>query len=190
MRFEFVSKKLLAIVCLTTLTLIHVFGVSAKAAVAKAVSTTQTDLSLPARLIIPKIKVNAAIETVGLTSEGAVGVPKKPVDVAWLNVWPRPGEVGNAIITGHFGWWNNSPATFDNLNKLRVGDKIYVEDKDKTIITFVVRNLKAYKDKEDYSSVFYSSDNKAHLNLITCNGSWNKKTQRYSKRLVVFAYKE
>jgi len=35
-----------------------------------------------------------------------------------------------------------------------------------------------------------SSDAKAHLNLITCEGVWDKVSKSYSKRLVVFTDRE
>lgn len=117
-------------------------------------------------------------------------VPKGPNDVAWFNLGPRPGEIGSAVISGHYGWKNNIPAVFDNLHKLRKGDKVYVEDKNGATITFVVRELRTYDQNEDASDVFGSSDGKAHLNLVTCTGTWNKAQKSYSKRLVVFTDKE
>ncbi len=78
---------------------------------------------------------------------------------------------------------------FDNLNKLRSGDKLSVIDKDGKATNFVVRQLRVYSPNEDATEVFRSSDGKAHLNLITCQGVWNKGRARYSKRLVVFTDK-
>ena len=146
---------------------------------------------LPVRLMIPKIKVDAAFETVGLTAQGAVGVPKNPVNVAWFNVWPRPGDIGSAIITGHYGpWKNGAKSVFNNLNKLRVGDKLYIENDRGEILTFVVREIKSFGEKNDVPEIFSSADNGSHLNIITCEGIWNSKTKSYSKRLVIFADKE
>ncbi|MFA5187818.1 MAG: class F sortase [Patescibacteria group bacterium] len=146
---------------------------------------------LPVRLKIPKIKVDAAVDSVGLTRQGAVGVPKGPLTVAWFNVWPRPGENGNAVITGHYGpWITGQRSVFDNINKLAKGDKLYVKDDKGTTITFVVREIKTYTLKSDASEVFISTDGKSHLNLITCVGTWNKKTKLYSNRLVVFTDRE
>ncbi|MEI6288627.1 MAG: class F sortase [bacterium] len=79
---------------------------------------------------------------------------------------------------------------FNNLSKLKVGDKLYIEDEKQQIITFVVRQSRSYNLKADATNVFISDDGKAHLNLITCEGAWNSKTQSYPKRLVIFADKE
>lgn len=144
---------------------------------------------LPLRLLIPKINVNAAIESVGLTKDRAVGVPKIYANTAWFNVGPRPGETGSAIINGHYGWIKGRPLVFNNLSKLRVGDKIYVKDKTGAMVVFVVRKLQTYSLKDDATEVFSANDSSAHLNLITCEGVWDKVSKSYSRRLVVFTDK-
>ena len=150
----------------------------------------QVSPGLPMRLKIPKINVDAVVEYVGLTPQGAVGVPKGPSNTAWFDLGPRPGEKGSSVIVGHFGWKNGIPAAFDNLNKLRKGDKLYVEDDKGAIISFVVRESRRYDQKADASDVFSSNDGKPHLNLITCEGIWSKVSKSYSNRLVVFTDKE
>jgi LPXTG-site transpeptidase (sortase) family protein len=113
------------------------------------------------------------------------------MNTAWFNQSPRPGESGNAIITGHYGYWKNGKSTvFNNLNKLRKGDKIYVVDEKGVVVNFVVREIRNYNPDAVASDVFFSNDNKSHLNLITCEGVWNKVSKSYSQRLVVFADKE
>lgn len=159
-------------------------------------SLIQNNLALPVenntpvRIKIPSINVDASIESVGFTIDGAVDVPKGPTNAAWFEEWPRPGEEGNSIIVGHSGWKNNTPSVFDNLYKLQKGEKIYVEDNKGIIISFVVSGSRKYDPQADALDVFYSSDEKSHLNLITCTGVWNKIKKSRSDRLVVFADKE
>lgn len=150
----------------------------------------QTSFGVPVRLRIPGITVDDIVEQVGVTPEGAMGVPKGPTGVAWFNLGPRPGESGRAVISGHYGWKNGIPAVFDDLYKLHEGDKLYVEDENGVVTTFVVRELRRFGESADASEVFTSHDGKAHLNLVTCEGVWNKFSKSYSKRLVVFADKE
>jgi len=154
--------------------------------VESAQSSAQKTSGLPMRLKIPKINVDAAVQYVGLTSDGKMDVPKGPDDVAWYYLGPRPGDKGSSAIAGHFGWKNNTPAVFDNLHKLQKGDKLYIEDEDGVTMTFVVRESKGYDPKTLAAEVFISKDDKAHLNLITCEGIWDKVSKSYSQRLVVF----
>jgi len=157
--------------------------------ISEEVKPEKVRYELPRRIKIPKIKVDAAVEHVGLTPHGEIGVPKGPENVSWFDNGPRPGEEGSSIIAGHFGWVNNTPAVFDNLNKLREGDSIQIEDEKGAIITFVVRKSRTYGSKDTAMDVFRSNDGKAHLALITCQGTWNKTQKSYSNRLVIFADK-
>lgn len=145
---------------------------------------------IPTRLKIPIINVDSDIENVGITTGGIMDVPSSPNNVGWFLLGPRPGEIGSAVLTGHFGWKNNLPAVFDNLNKLQKGDKLYVENEKGVVIVFIVRELRVYDEKQDASNVFVSNDGIAHMNLITCQGAWNKTKKSYSERLVIFTDKE
>ena len=146
----------------------------------------QSGPSVPIRLVIPKINVDAALEHVGLTADGAVGTPKNQNNAAWFELGRRPGEIGSAIIAGHYGWKNKKSSAFDNLYKLREGDVIYINDEGGVTTTFIVRELKRYGPDAKAIDVFGTDDNQAHLNLVTCEGVWNDDTKSYSARLVVF----
>ena len=117
-------------------------------------------------------------------------IPQNIVEVGWFNGSPRPGEKGSSIITGHVaqirGGIMTKPGVFMELNKLVVGDKLYVVNDKGESITFVVRESRLYDPTADASNVFSANDNGVHLNLITCEGTWNPAEQSYSKRLVIF----
>jgi LPXTG-site transpeptidase (sortase) family protein len=148
-------------------------------------------VSKPARLRIPQINVDSPVEFVGLTAAGVMDVPKKPDEVAWLELGRRPGESGSAVIAGHYGTWKNGKGSvFDNLHKLRKGDELFIEDDKGVIISFVMVDSRNYDPEADASDVFSSNDGKSHLNLITCEGVWDEDSQSYPSRLVVFADKK
>ena len=153
---------------------------------ASLTSPKNIQANLPTRLNIPGINVNAAIEHLGLTPEGAMDAPEGPDTVAWFDLGPRPGEKGSAVIAGHYGRWKNSKTSvFDNLGKLKKGDKVYVEDADGKITAFVVKEARRYKADEIVPDVFNKTDGK-YLNLITCSGTWLESQKTYSDRLVIF----
>ena len=144
----------------------------------------------PRHLRIPIINIDAPVEPKGLTVDGAMDVPQNPDNVGWLVSGIRPGDIGNAVMAGHFGWKNGIPAVFDNLSLLKKGDLIYVEDGRGVVVIFVVRESHTYESTDDASEVFVSGDGISHLNLITCQGFWNKALKSYSQRFVVFADKK
>ena len=156
-----------------------------KKSVPQSQTVSKTSPGLPMRLTIPAINVNAIIQYVGVTSKGEMEVPSNATDVGWFKLGSRPGEIGSAVIAGHFDGKNGEAAVFFNLYKLKVGDKLYVEDDKGISITFVVRESRTYN--LGYAEEVFSSNDKAHLNLVTCDGVWDGAKKSYSKRLVVFA---
>ncbi|MEK7651754.1 MAG: class F sortase [Patescibacteria group bacterium] len=101
-----------------------------------------------------------------------------------------PGEKGSAVIDGHVNWKDGTKAVFSELHSLKPGDKIVVEDIHGTLTTFIVRESRTYASNAETKDIFTSTDGKAHLNLITCKGIWDKSSEEYSQRLVVFSDKE
>jgi LPXTG-site transpeptidase (sortase) family protein len=141
---------------------------------------------LPVRLKIPIIGVDSLIEDALITPDGRMDVPQGSVNVAWFALGPHPGQIGSAVIGGHFGIENGVPFVFYNLDKLKVGDKVYILDDKNNTLAFQVRSIKLFNRNADATSVFTSSDGLAHLNLITCEGIWNQVDGTYPERRVVF----
>jgi LPXTG-site transpeptidase (sortase) family protein len=149
--------------------------------------TNDVKYGLPVRLIIPKINVDAHILYMGVTAAGDMDVPADLENVGWYKYGPHPGDTGSAVIAGHLEGVKDL-GVFIGLDKLQKGDDISILDDKGATTNFVVRESRAYPQKERPSEIFHS-DTGAHLNLITCTGIWNNTTKRYSQRLVVFADK-
>jgi LPXTG-site transpeptidase (sortase) family protein len=141
---------------------------------------------LPVRLKIPVIGVNSAIEDALITPDGRMDVPAGSVNVAWFSLGPHPGQKGSAVIGGHYGIRSGIPFVFYKLDNLKIGDKIYIEDDKGDTLTFTVRSIKLFDREDDATSVFTSNDGLAHLNLITCEGIWNRVNDSYPERRVIF----
>ncbi|MDQ3239400.1 MAG: class F sortase [bacterium] len=140
---------------------------------------------VPDRIIIPAIGIDTAIQQVGLTEDGAMEVPSNNTDVGWFKFGPPPGQIGSAVITGHYDGENGATGIFEKLHTLQKGDKIYIKDTEGQVTNFTVRETRKYNPDADASEVFNQTES-SHLNLITCDGSWETAQNSYSKRLVVF----
>lgn len=140
----------------------------------------------PATLLIPKLKIQAAIEHVGLTETNNMEVPKNTANVAWYMYGKKPGETGNSVIAGHFDTPSGRPAIFYHLRSLEVGDEIEVISENALRNTFVVTE-KATIPYDTFPSeeVFKTRDGN-NLNLITCGGIWDTKKHTYTDRIVVY----
>ena len=147
--------------------------------------------SIPVRLRIPAIGVNAPVTEVGLNSNDTVQVP--PLDnhnlAGWYKYGPAPGQKGPSVILGHVDSVTGASVFFD-LKDLRKGDKIYVKLTDGKTATFVVDGLQrvsktAFPTKDVYGTLGY-----AGLRLITCGGAFDATTGHYEDNIIVYAHLE
>jgi len=139
----------------------------------------------PARLLIPRINVDAVVEARGLDSNRNMDIPKNFRDVAWYRLGPAPGQPGNALINGHVNWWTGD-AVFTHLNQVRAGDEITVVRADGGTVRFTVTGKTIVDANARIASLFEPSS-VATLTLITCTGVWNPLTQSNTQRLLVSA---
>lgn len=158
------------------------------ASAAPPLPTAVPRAGLPVRVRIPKIRVDADVEYVGLAPDGAMDVPKDYDNTAWYQLGPRPGERGNAAIAGHVDS-KTGPAVFWNLSKLRAGDEIVVVGDDGVERAFVVRAVESFKRADAPLDRIFGPADASYLNLITCDpaSTFNRATGEYAANIVVFA---
>jgi LPXTG-site transpeptidase (sortase) family protein len=142
----------------------------------------------PARIKIPKIKVNAPIGSVSVDLKGNLGVPplSKPNRTGWYRFSPVPGQAGPAIINGHVST-RKGPAVFDRLRELVKGDHIYVYRSDGKVARFTVSGIEQVSKSAFPTSRVYGNTNDSQLRLITCGGVYNKQAHSYTDNIVVYA---
>lgn len=191
----FISKLLLALLIIGIVLTVYSLWYQYKKSVAfpnlnvPALPAHDKITSLPVQLQIPSLHIDAPIESVGLTVTGAMDVPQSIKNVAWFSLGAIPGEIGNSVISGHYGWKDQKSSAFDDLQDVQIGSLVHVTNASGTIVTFKVREVKIYAWNTDAKEIFISTDGKSHLNLITCAGTWDAKNKTYLKRLVVFTDK-
>lgn len=88
---------------------------------------------------------------------------------------PLPNRIGNMCIAGHN--YNNT-LMFSKLNKLNIGDSIYISDLSNTKLEYVIYNK--FRVKQNNLNCTENT-NKVEITLITCNEGNN------SERIVVKA---
>ncbi len=141
----------------------------------------------PVRLKIPVIKVDADIEYVGLTPDGAMDVPKDYSKTAWYAPGPRPGDQGNSAIAGHVDS-KTGKAVFWDLPKLKAGDEVFVVGDDGAERRFVVTGRESYKRVDAPLQRIFGPTTDRHLNLITCDvgSGFDRATSEYGGNVVVY----
>ncbi|WP_226683116.1 class F sortase [Sutcliffiella horikoshii] len=139
---------------------------------------------IPTRLTIPAINVDASVKPYGLDESGAMAVPEDGETVAWFEPGTKPGAKGNAVLAAHVDDYTG-PAIFFYLKDLEIGDEVIVEDGDQTL-TFVVTGKEAYPYDQAPIRTIFGPTNNQQLNLITCTGLYDRKTNNHQERLVIY----
>jgi sortase (surface protein transpeptidase) len=143
--------------------------------------------SKPTTVAIPAISVSAEIHEVGLLASGAIETPDLFSNkVGWYKYGPTPGELGPSVLIGHVDNYKG-PSVFWSLSKLATGDVIDVARADGTTAKFTVTQITQYNQNDFQTDAVYGNTDYAGLRIITCGGSFNYITGRYSHNTVVFA---
>ena len=143
--------------------------------------------SKPVTLRIPAIELDTQLTTIGLAPDGTIEVPPDYTRAGWYHSSPTPGEAGPAIIVGHLDNIKGQ-AVFWRLKELTPGQMIEVVREDGSTAKFIVEKLKQVPQDDSFpTEEVYGNTDKAALRLITCSGTFNHLTQRYSDNTVVFA---
>lgn len=138
-------------------------------------------------LLIPKIGVDAKIQTVGTMPSGSIGIPSNATDVAWFAGSAPIATAGTAVVVGHVDTRVFGAGVFRGLKGLAKGDALYTSI-DGRIGHFTVTRIETYPEGTDrMDEVIGTRTGKARLVLITCDGKWDQSVKRYTDRLVVFA---
>lgn len=165
-------------------------SVSALGSLAIPVPSTPTKQFLsesrPARLQISSIEVDTRLIDVAKNPDGTLEVPTDSKVAGWYSLGPTPGEEGPSIIAGHV-LDNYGVGVFWRLHEVKKGQVIEVTRADGKVAKFKVDSVKQYPQNKFPTEKVYGNIDYAGLRLITCGGTFNQLTQRYSDNTVVFA---
>ncbi len=140
-----------------------------------------------ARIVIPKIGVDAKIVVKGIGPDGVMEVPDNAYDVAWYDFTARPGWGGNAVFSGHVDFRGVGPAVFWNLGKLEPEDIVEVRLEDGATYRYRVTGKGVFDAEDAPVDRIIGQTPVESVTLITCTGTFNVATRQYDKRLVVRA---
>ncbi len=141
----------------------------------------------PLQLRIPKINVSATFEEpLGVTQSGEIETPESYETVAYYKYGPTPGEIGPAVVLGHVDSFEG-PAVLFSLGQLKEEDTIEIERADGSVAIFAVERLERYEQVGFPTALVYGDLDYAGLRLITCTGTYDHGSLRYSHNLIVFA---
>lgn len=145
--------------------------------------------SVPVRLTIPAIGVNAQVIPLGLDAGGGVAIPplSTPFLTSWYDRGAAPGQDGPAVLLGHVDAAAVGPAVFYKIGDLVPGDLVYVARRDQRTAVFRVTAVAMYQQEDFPTRLVYGFTPNPTLRLITCGGDYDAQTHTYLDRTIAFA---
>jgi len=145
-------------------------------------------ISLPMRLIIPSVAIDAPVEEVGTQANADLATPTQNPwqDVGWYDQGPQPGERGSAVMDGHLDRPGGFPAVFWRLRDVHVGDEVLVRNSLGETIRFRVTRIELFPPQDAPIQDIFGNWGGTYLNLITCAGDWIPSQHQTNLRLVVY----
>lgn len=153
--------------------------------------------SHPRYISIPKLGIeNARIVQLGIIKKtGQLDAPVSIHDAGWYNGSALPGKGGAMLMDGHNGG-PNFGGIFEKLRELKNGDEIIIERGDSKKLTYVVKdnrdmNVKDINDPSNKWGMATMTNSieagKEGLNIITCVGQWDERSQTFNERTMLRA---
>ncbi|MEU9015447.1 class F sortase [Streptomyces sp. NPDC048479] len=143
--------------------------------------------SNPVRLRVPAIGVDAPMTRLALDAAGRLRPPPAdhPSRAGWYSDGTAPGSVGTAVTAGHVDT-PTGPGAFHGLGALSKGDTIEISRADRRVAVFAVDAVEVYDKKKFPNEKVYGGSDVPELRMITCGGSYTKRTG-YRGNIVVYA---
>ena len=145
--------------------------------------------SVPVRIIIPAIGVDAPLTEVGLNQDRTVQTP--PLNdhnlAGWYKYSVTPGQTGSSLIVGHVDSYTG-PSVFFRLKELHKGDTVQVKRADGHLVIFTVDGVQVASKTAFPTQAVYRNTGYPSLRLVTCGGPFDYSTGHYLDNIVVYAH--
>jgi hypothetical protein len=143
--------------------------------------------SVPVRIRIPGIRVDAPLMKIGLDTDRHLQVPPEtnPNLAGWYAEGAAPGSAGAAVIAGHVDT-HQGKAVFYDLGAMHKGETIQVLRADGRTAVFTIYGIEVYAKTYFPSDRVYADPPGAEIRVITCGGAFVKGAGYYGN-VVVYA---
>jgi sortase (surface protein transpeptidase) len=142
--------------------------------------------SVPVRLRIPALGVDAPVGPVGKAADGTVEVPTAWEDVGWFDEGARPGENGPSVLLGHVDS-KAGPAVFARLPQAPPGTVVEVVGEGGAVTRWRVDRTEQHPKTRFPTEAVYLPALRPELRLVTCGGAFDRATGHYRDNVVVYA---
>lgn len=143
----------------------------------------------PARLVVPDLGVDVAVDAVGVQDDGAMVIPGRVDRVGWYRYGPSAGAArGNAVIAGHVDARGQAQkGVMYPVGQAPVGTRVTVVDAAGTPHEYEVVGRETITKSVLPVADIFARDGEHRLLLITCGGPFQPELGSYRDNVVVTA---
>ena len=141
----------------------------------------------PARLAVPALGVDTAVDPVGVEPDGQMTIPAEVDRVGWYRFGPTPGAPGSAVIAGHVDDREQGLGAMAPLREAEVGTEVVVSDAVGTVQRWRVVSRELIQKQVLPLDRLFARDGPPRLTLITCGGPFLPEFGSYRDNVVVVA---
>jgi hypothetical protein len=145
--------------------------------------------SVPVRIEIPALHVDASVMRLGNGPGGTIQVP--PLNnhnlAGWYDHSVMPGQDGTSVILGHVDTYAGV-SVFFYIKTLAPGDLVKVIRADGGTAVFSVDGVRRVAKATFSDSEVLGNTSYPELRLITCGGPFDAATRQYLDNIVVYSH--
>lgn len=142
----------------------------------------------PRRLLLPRLRVSAPVDPVGVDRNGLMALPEDVNRVGWYRFGPAPGAAtGSAVVAGHVDDQEQGLGVLARLRDVRLGDAVVVEQRDGAQVRYRVTGITRLRKQALPTATVFARTGPPRLTLVTCAGPFDRERRSYRDNLVVTA---
>jgi hypothetical protein len=145
-------------------------------------------VAAPIRLDVPDVGIDAPVDPVGVTPDGALQLPDDVHRVGWYRYGPAPGRShGSAVLAGHVDSWDQGLGALGRLRSVEPGRRIAVTDAAGQVTRWRVVTRRLVVKQQLPLRELFTRAGPPRLVLLTCGGPFDAGLRSYLDNLVVVA---
>lgn len=141
----------------------------------------------PVRLVVPDLKVDAPIQSVGTDpATHGMSLPSDATHVAWWSLGARPGDAAGTMVLAAHVDWNHVEGLFFHLGTLRRGAVVTVVTAGGARQPYRVISSHRLPKLDLSSQDLFTRAGSPRLVLVTCGGAFNYAAHSYLDNVIVY----
>ncbi|MGY4645545.1 class F sortase [Cellulomonas sp. URHB0016] len=142
----------------------------------------------PARLVVPEVSIDMAVDAVGVLDDGEMEIPEDADRAGWYRFGPAPGDAAGAtVLAAHVDSRRTGIGPMARLREVEVGTTLTVTTADGHEHGYRVVDVAKVSKEGAPVDQWFDRAGPPRLVLVTCGGTFRRDIGHYTDNVVVTA---